>query len=70
MIALRTTNAWMGRDTDCREARLMVSEKIAAAIEIQSALMLGTLGRSPTVMTRKVLRTYTRKVRANRKRLS
>jgi hypothetical protein len=69
VIALRTTNAWMGRDTDCREARLMVSEKMAAAIELQSALMSGKLGGSPAAITRSVLRSYTRKVRANRKRL-
>lgn len=69
VIALRTAKVLSGRDADGEEARLMVSEKLATALEIQSALLSGALGTSPSAATKKVIRTYTRKVRANRKRL-
>ena len=70
MIALRTAKVLSGGDAKGDEARLMVSEKLAAAFEVQSAMLSGALGGSPAAATKKVLRTYTRKVRANRKRLA
>jgi len=69
VIALRTTQALMGGDRSGREARLMIIEKMRAVAEIQSAFMTGALGADPAGVTKKVLRTYTRKVKANRRRL-
>ena len=69
VIALRTAKALSGGDPEGNEARLMVREKLAAAYEIQTGIMSGAFGSSPTAVTKKVLRTYTQKVRANRKRL-
>nr|WP_166174991.1 hypothetical protein [Altererythrobacter segetis] len=70
VIALRTTNAAMGGDADGREARRMIQEKVSAAIELQSALLLGGLGTDPATAAKRVIRSYTRKVRANRRRLT
>ena len=70
VISLRMAKVLSGGDAQGDEARLMVSEKLAAAFEIQSAMLSGALGRSPSAATKKVLRSYTRKVRANRKRLA
>ena len=62
MIALRTTNAWIGRDTDCREARLMVSEKMLAFAEAATTMAMGGSAHM-------VVKAYRRKVRANTRRL-
>ena len=70
VIALRATNAAMGRDLGGQEARLMIGEKMAAAIELQAAFLTGGLGGDPAAATKKLLRSYTRKVRANRRRLT
>jgi hypothetical protein len=70
VIALRTTKAVLGGDSDGREARRMVDEKVSAAIELQSALMMGSLGTDPATSAKRVIRSYTRKARANRRRLS
>lgn len=51
VIALRTIKVAMGRDKDGREARLMVAEKIRTAMEVQIALMTGSLGLDPAVAT-------------------
>lgn len=69
VIALRTAKVLSGGDANGDEARLMVSEKLAVALEVQSAMLSGALGGSPSAATKKVIGTYTRKVRANRKRL-
>ena len=69
VVGLRTANALVGGDPTGREAQLMISEKLAAGMEIQSAFMRGALGRDPATATKKVLRTYSRKVRANKRRL-
>ena len=51
------------------EVQRMVSEKVQAAFELQVALMTGGLGTDPVATTRKAVRHYRRKVKANRKRL-
>ena len=48
----------------------MVSEKISAAFEMQTAIMTGQLGVDPLTAGRSVVKQYTRKVRANRRRLT
>ena len=70
VVALRTTKALMGGDASGREAELMVSEKLAAAAELQSLFLFGRLGTDPARAAKKVVRFYGRKVRANRRRLS
>ena len=51
------------------EAQRMVSEKIAAAVELQMLALTGGLGKSPAKVMAKSLRHYGPKVRANRRRL-
>jgi hypothetical protein len=70
VIVMRTAKVAMGGDADGRESRLMVSEKLAAVIEMQTALVTGALGANPAAATSKVIMHYRRKVRANRRRLS
>lgn len=70
VIGLRVAKLAMGGPAAGGEAYLMLSEKMLAAIELQTALATGQLGTTPLVGTRKVLKHYRRKVKANRKRLS
>ncbi|WP_242137515.1 MULTISPECIES: hypothetical protein [unclassified Sphingomonas] len=51
------------------EAHRMIDEKMAAAWQLQVAMMTGGLGTTPAVATKKIIRHYSGKVRANRKRL-
>ena len=52
------------------EANRMVSEKIAAGIDLQRKAMTGGLGLTADSAARKTLGHYRRKVRANRRRLT
>ncbi|HUQ12913.1 MAG TPA: hypothetical protein VM055_01390 [Novosphingobium sp.] len=70
VIALRTVKLAMGRDWSGRETRLMVTEKLSAALELQTAMLTGTLSVDPAFATRQALNLYTRRARANRIRLS
>jgi hypothetical protein len=69
VIGLRTVKMAAGGADAAEEARLMVSEKMQAALELQAALVSGRLGGDPLAGTRKVLRHYRGKVKANRTRL-
>ena len=69
VIGMRTASALAGGDLTGREARLMICEKLLAGMEIQSAFMSGALGKDPATAMEEVLRTYSRKVRANKQRL-
>ena len=69
VIGLRTAKMAAGGVDAAEEARLMVSEKMLAAFELQTALVTGRLGDNPLTGTKKTLRHYRRKVKANRKRL-
>jgi hypothetical protein len=51
------------------EFQLMVSEKVAAALELQARVLTGTLGSSKEAAARAALSHVRRKVRANRRRL-
>jgi hypothetical protein len=74
VIGLRTMQRAMagpgGNAASDDESRRMVDEKIASALHLQAAMMTGALGGTPATATKKVLRHYLRKVRANRKRLA
>ena len=48
----------------------MVTEKVCAAIELQTRLMTGALGVTPLGATQGTLKHYRRKVSANNRRLS
>lgn len=70
VIAMRTGRIAMGCDPQGHETRLMVAEKIAATLELQAAMMTGSLGTTPAGTAHKVLAHYRKKVRANQRRLS
>jgi len=48
----------------------MVTERIRAAIDLQTRLMTGALGVTPRATTESTLKLYRRKVAANNRRLS
>ena len=74
VIGLRTMQRAMagpgGSAASDAEARRMVDEKVASAMQLQMAMMTGGLGFTPATATKKAIRHYTRKVRANRRRLA
>ena len=70
VIGMRCIKIAMGGPAGDAEAKLMINEKIKAALHVQTALLTGKLGTSPAGATTKALRHYSAKVRANRDRLS
>jgi hypothetical protein len=69
VIGMRVAKIASGGDADQRETRLMMQEKMQAALELQFAMATGGLGSTPLAGTQKVLKHYQRKVGANRRRL-
>ena len=69
VIGLRTLRIAGGGDPDGVEARRMVSEKIEAAMALQTLAFSGALGLTAVSATSGALKHYRRKVRANRRRL-
>ena len=69
VIGLRTMKIAMGGAAGEREAKLMVDEKMRAAMEMQTSLLTGRLGTSPARAASATVKHYGRKVRANRRRL-
>jgi hypothetical protein len=71
VIALRLMRLAAGGTSSHAEAMRMISEKFAAIAEAQ---IIGTAavasGRSSNVVAGKILRSYKKRVRANRRRLS
>ncbi|MDB5455382.1 MAG: hypothetical protein JWP92_967 [Caulobacter sp.] len=70
VIGLRTLKLAAGGAAATAEADLMVREKIAAGLALQTKALTGGLGASPAAAAAKTLSHYRRKVRANRRRLS
>ena len=70
VIGLRLAKIATGDAAAAQEARLMVAEKVEAALEMQASLMTGGFGTTPLSGTQGLLRHYGRKVRANKRRLS
>ncbi|WP_174273835.1 hypothetical protein [Sphingomonas bacterium] len=70
VVALRMGKLASGGDPDGAETRLMIAEKMQAALEIQAGMMTGQFGFTPLTGSRKAIRHYGRKVAANHKRLS
>ncbi len=69
VMALRMTRIATGGSAGAAEAELMVTEKVRAAIELQTRLMTGALGVTPLGATQGTLKHYRRKVAANNRRL-
>lgn len=69
VVMLRLARFAMAGPFAHKEAQLMVTEKINAAVELQMRLLTGTLGLSPLSSAKKTINHYQRKVSANRKRL-
>ena len=70
VIALRSLKIAAGGRVGRKEAKLMVSEKIAALAHVQWSLLSGAYGFTLQSMTHGVGEHYARAVRSNRKRLS
>jgi hypothetical protein len=68
VVALRSWRLMAGGPEAQREAERMVSEKVAAAVELTGALAGGRV-RSPEAAARRALTIYGRHVRGNRRRL-
>lgn len=69
VVGLRMARLALGGPAADREAHLMMTEKIGAAVELQTALFTGALGATALSGTQATLKHYRRKVRANRRRL-
>jgi hypothetical protein len=71
VIVLRSIRLSAGGARGQNEARLMVSEKIAASVEAQATAVSGLIkGRNDTVVASRVLRGLRKRVRSNKRRLS
>lgn len=69
VIQLRVAKIARGGAAGKREAKLMVSEKVRAALHIQRALVTGRLGCLPGKVAKATFAYYAGKIRANRRRL-
>lgn len=69
VIAMRLAKLGSGQDLAGREMSLMMSEKVQAVVEMQMAALTGSLGSNPAAATRQMLKLYSGKVNANRRRL-
>jgi hypothetical protein len=70
VIGLRTMKLVAGGAAGATEARLMVDEKVATGIALQAKALSGGLGATPTAAAAATLAHYSRKVKANRRRLT
>jgi hypothetical protein len=71
VMALRLMRLAAGGPYSHAEASRMISEKFVALAEAQMIVAVGaTAGRSSNVVAGKILGTYKKRVRANRRRLS
>jgi hypothetical protein len=70
VIALRTLKLATGKPAAIAEANRMISEKIAAGLELQAKALMAAGSVSLAGATGKTVRHYRGKVRANRRRLA
>lgn len=70
VMVLRMARIATGGSAGAAEAELMVTEKVRAAIELQTHLMTGALGITPLGATQGTLKHYRRKVAADSRRLT
>ena len=69
VVGLRMMKIAAGGAAGERESRLMIEEKMQAMAELQTKLMTGRISSDPATGSRQVMRHYSGKVKANRKRL-
>ena len=69
VVGLRVIKAAKGGPNAADEAWRMYSEKVTAFAELQTRMLMGTLGMTPATAMRQSLKHYRRKVRDNRRRL-
>lgn len=70
VIGLRAAKVAAGGPAAHREMGLMISEKMQASAEMQSAAATGALGYDVATATSRAMALYAPKVRANRRRLT
>lgn len=70
VIGLRMVRLAGGGAAAESEARLMVTEKVGAVMDLQALAMRGALGGDIGIVASRSLRHYRGKVRANRRRLT
>jgi hypothetical protein len=71
VVALRLMRLAAFGSSSRAEAALMVREKLSALVEVQAAAATGVAsGRLGSVVAHRVLRVFSKRVRANRRRLS
>ena len=70
VVASRAMQLASGGGVAERETRRMVTEKIEAALSLQTLALTGGLGTTPQSAARKSLAHYRRRVHANRRRLA
>lgn len=70
VIAQRMTAMAFGGPAATKEAERMVSEKVAANMELGFDLMTGKLGTSPEAIASNSIAHYSKSVRANNRRLA
>jgi hypothetical protein len=70
VIGLRAMTIAAGGADARAESRLMVEEKVKAAVELQAKALSGGLGLTPAQTAAGAIAHYRRKVRANRRRLT
>lgn len=69
VVALRLAKIATGGAAGTAEAELMVAEKMKAAAQLQAAWLTGGLGLTPAAVAKTILKHYSKKVRANKRRL-
>lgn len=70
VMSLRMIRLSAGGAIAGKEAELMLSEKVQAAVELQTRFMTGAVGLSPLAATQGFVSHYRRKVAANSRRLA
>lgn len=70
VIWLRCARMAQGGAAAESEARLMVSEKVQAQVELATALGTGSFGTDPGRIASRTMSHYSKRVRANRSRLT
>lgn len=70
VVGLRLARIAQGGDEACREAQLMVSEKVMMGLSLGQALVTGELGDNPRTIIGGAVGEYRRAVQSNLKRLT
>jgi len=69
VMTLRAAKIATGGPAALAEVNLMVDEKVDAAVQAQIGFITGSFGTTPAAISKKLVRYYGAKVRANKRRL-